>query len=334
MSRLGRIRNALGDKRVLGGIGLFVLLALIPATGRGFESFLVIWMMCFAIAALGFNVLLGYTGLLSFGHAAFFGSAAYAMAIGMDRLGIESLIVLLVFAVAVAGLLGLAMALLTLRSNEIYFALLTLALAQLVYVVGVRDIYGLSGGTDGMSVGTPDFLGLGLNELAFNTYMLGFYYYIVLLFLAGTILLMWAMLRSPFGLTLKMIRENPERAMMSGVPVERYRTYSMTLSAMITGLGGALYAVQLGRITPDQLYWVQSGEIVFMALLGGMGTFFGPIVGAAAFIGLQELTLRFTEYWHFVMGLILLIVVVTLREDGIWGGIKQASERFRGGDDS
>lgn len=320
------VKETLQNRRIIAAILVFVLLALVPATGRGYETFLVLWVMCFAIVAMGFNVLLGYTGLLSFGHAAFFGGAAYAVAIGSQRFGIESLLVLLVFAVFVAAVLGLIIGLLSLRSHEIYFALLTLALAQLLWVVSVRDLYGLTGGTDGMSVGRPDFLGSGVNELAFNTYIMGFYYYIVLIFLALTVIFLWFVLRSPFGLTLKMIRENPERAELTGVPVKRYRLYSFVMSAMITGLGGALYAVQLGRITPDQIHWILSGEIVFMVLLGGIGTFIGPAIGALGFIGLQEFALTYTEYWHFTMGIILFAIVVTLRERGVWGGLTDLPE--------
>ncbi|MEM4781464.1 MAG: branched-chain amino acid ABC transporter permease [Halalkalicoccus sp.] len=327
-TRLSTLQNAepremIRSRRFLLGVGAFVAFALIPSiTGSGYLARLLAWMMCFAIAALGFNIVLGYTGLLSFGHAAFFGTGMYTVVLTMERTEIQDLVAVLLLATVAAAVVGTAIAALSVKTHEIYFALLTLALAQLLYVLAVRDVGGLTRGTDGIGVTRPDFFGLPVSELPATVYMLGFYYYVVLVFLVGTIAVLWVVLRSPFGLTLKMIRENPSRAEMTGVPVLRYRLYSMTLSAAITGLGGALYAILIGHITPEYLNWTMSGEIVFMALLGGIGTFLGPIVGAGGFILLQEFALAYTDYWHFTMGLVLFAVVLTLREKGVWGGSK------------
>jgi branched-chain amino acid transport system permease protein len=317
------IKETLQSKRLLAGIGVFAVLAMYPAvTANAYHTRLLAWMMCFAIAALGFNIVLGYTGLLSFGHAAFFGTGMYVVVIVPDRTGINDLVLLLLLATLVAGVVGAIIGALSVNSHEIYFALLTLALAQLLYVLAVRDIGGLTRGTDGIGVSRPDFFGIPVSELSAQVYLIGFYYYVVLMFLVATIVALWFVLRSPFGLTLKMIRENETRAEMTGVPVRRYRLYSMILSAMVVGLGGALYAVVIGHITPEYLDWTMSGEIVFMALLGGIGTFLGPVVGAGGFILLQELALAYTEYWHFTMGIVLFVIVLTLREKGIWGGAK------------
>ena len=334
------VRERLSNWATLAGIGIFVvllamptILTVLPGVSEVSWTFLLVVMMCFAIAAMGFNVLLGYTGLLSFGHAAFFGTAAYAVALGFDRLGIHDLILLLVFAVAVAGLFGVIIGLLSLNSNEIYFALLTLALAQILHILADRDFQGLTQGSDGTSVEQPDLFGLGINELGRNPYVMEFFYYIVLLVLVAVVVFLWYVLRSPFGLTLKMIRENPERTEMIGVPVKRYRLYSFVLSAMVVGLAGALWAIQLGRITPEEMDWLLSGELVFITLLGGVGTFIGPAVGAFAFIGLEEFALDFTQYWHLTMGVVLLLVVLTVRERGVWGGLKDAKaylDRRRG----
>lgn len=318
------LRETLRNRRFLAGLSVFVVFALLPSlTGSAYLTRLLAWMMCFAIAALGFNIVLGYTGLLSFGHAAFFGTGMYTMVLLMNRTGIHDLLVLLLLAMVAAAIVGVVIAALSIKTHEIYFALLTLALAQLLYVLAIRDVGGLTRGTDGISVTRPDFLGIPVSEVSAMVYMMGFYYYVILVFLIATIVVLWVMLRSPFGLTLKMIRENSERAEMIGVPVMRYRLYSMTLSAAITGLGGALYAVLIGHITPEYLNWTMSGEIAFMALLGGIGTFLGPVVGAGGFILLQELALSYTAYWHFTMGLVLFAVVLTLREKGIWGGAKR-----------
>lgn len=327
--KAGELKGVLLDKRLLAGSALFVFLALYPGlTMNAYHTRLLAWIMCFAIAALGFNIVLGYTGLLSFGHAAFFGTGMYTVVIAMERAGITDLVVLLVLAVIVAGVVGAIIGALSVKTHEIYFALLTLALAQLLFVLATRDVGGLTRGTDGIGLARPDFLGLPVSEVPAQFYLMGFYYHVILVCLTATILLLWVVLRSPFGLTLKMIRENETRAEMSGVPILRYRLYSMILSAMIVGLGGALYAVVVGHITPEYLDWTMSGEIVFMALLGGIGTFLGPVVGAGGFILLQELALSVTTYWHFTMGLVLFVVVLTLREKGIWGGAKELLERL------
>jgi branched-chain amino acid transport system permease protein len=322
-----RSEGVFRNGRFIAGVVAFVAFALVPSvTGSGYLTRLLAWMMCFAIAALGFNVVLGYTGLLSFGHAAFFGTGMYTMVVLMERTGIQDLVALLLFAVAAAAVVGAIIAALSVKTHEIYFALLTLALAQLLYVLAARDVGGLTRGTDGISVTRPDFLGIPISELPASVYMMGFYYYVILLCLTAILVALWVVLRSPFGLTLKMIRENPARAEMTGVPVLRYRLYSMILSAAITGLAGALYAVLIGHVTPEYLNWTMSGEIAFMALLGGIGTFLGPIVGAGGFILLQELALSYTDYWHFTMGLVLFVVVLTLREKGIWGGAKALTD--------
>ena len=322
------IKESLLNWRLLAAVGLFVVLALYPAvTGNAYHTRLLAWMMCFAIAALGFNIVLGYTGLLSFGHAAFFGTGMYTVVIVMNSTGITDLVLLMVLAMIAAGVVGAIIGALSVKTHEIYFALLTLALAQLLYVLAVRDVGGLTRGTDGIGVSRPDFLGIPVSELSAQVYLVGFYYYVILAFLAATIVALWFVLRSPFGLTLKMIRENETRAEMTGVPVLRYRLYSMILSAMVVGLGGALYAIVVGHITPEYLDWTMSGEIVFMALLGGIGTFLGPVIGAGGFILLQELALAYTEYWHFTMGLVLFVIVLTLREKGVWGGVKTLATR-------
>ncbi|ELY55014.1 branched-chain amino acid ABC transporter permease [Natronolimnohabitans innermongolicus] len=317
------LKGLLLDKRLLGGGVLFAALALYPGlTMNAYHTRLLAWIMCFAIAALGFNIVLGYTGLLSFGHAAFFGTGMYTVVIAMESAGITDLIVLLVLAMLAAGVVGAVIGALSVKTHEIYFALLTLALAQLLYVLAARDVGGLTRGTDGIGLSRPDFLGIPISEAPAHIYLMGFYYHVILVCLFATIAVLWLVLRSPFGLTLKMIRENETRAEMSGVPILRYRLYSMVLSAMIVGLAGALYAVVVGHVTPEYLDWTMSGEIVFMALLGGIGTFLGPIIGASGFIILQEVALGVTTYWHFTMGLVLFVVVLTLREKGIWGGAK------------
>lgn len=331
-----QFREVLLSKRILAGVVLFAALAVFPIAAlilpvsEVFYTVLVIQIMSMAIVAIGFNIVLGYTGLLSFGHAAFFGIAMYAGVLTTQWIGIQSLLLMIITGIVAAAALGLIIGLISLRTHEIYFALLTLALAQIVWVVAHRDIGGVFGGSDGIGFDRPDLLGMGFTELAYAGYMMNFYYYAVLVFFALAILALWVVLRSPFGLTLKIIRENEDRAEMIGVPVYRYKVYSFILSAAFVGLGGALFSVTLGHLTPDYLYWTTSGEIVFMAILGGIGTFFGPVLGAAGFLLLEEFVLRVTQYWHFLMGIVLLGVVLLLREDGLYGGIKSLFDRFGG----
>ncbi|WP_255193589.1 branched-chain amino acid ABC transporter permease [Natronobeatus ordinarius] len=324
------IGEAVRTPRILASIGVFIALASVPVvTGDAYLTYVAGWILCFAIVALGYNVLLGYTGLLSFGHAAFFGAGVYTTALLMHHTEVRDLLVLLFVSALVAAALGLVIGALSLRSHEIYFALLTLALAQLLYVLTVR-FNSLSGGTDGISVDRFNFLGIPVGELAPNVYLMGFYYHVILIVFGLCVVTLWLMMRSPFGLTLKTIRENPTRARSTGVPVQRYRLYSMVVSAIFPGIAGALYAVHIGHVTPEYLDWTMSGDIVFMTLLGGIGTFIGPAVGAAGYILLEQFATQYVGgYWHFTMGAIIFVVVLTLRERGIWGGAKDAVANLR-----
>lgn len=287
-----------------------LLLPYLPGSGQ-FEIFLTAQILSFAIAAVAFNVLLGYTGLLSFGHAAFFGGSAYAIGLALEYTEINELFVLLPIGILAALLLAVVIGFISVRHTEVYYALLMLALSFLLYVITVK-LYTYTGGTDGVPIPSPEIAGVDYVMVwGYNAYLQGILYYVILASFLISIGLMWVFMHSPFGLTLKTIRESPERARAIGIPVVRYRWYATIVSGGFTGVGGAMYALLNGHITPGTvLHWARSGELAFMAVLGGVGSFFGPIAGAALYILIRSESQQITEYWHFVMGLVLFLIIV------------------------
>lgn len=319
--------------------GLVVLalaLPYLPGAGQ-FEIFITAQILSFAIAAVAFNVLLGYTGLLSFGHAAFFGGAAYAVGLTLQYTGISELFVLLAIGIAAAFLIAVVIGYISVRHTEVYYALLMLALSFLLYVVTVK-LYTYTGGTDGVPIPSPTVGGIDYVAMwGYNGYLQGVLYYVILGAFLVSIALMWVFMHSPFGLTLKTIRDSPERARAIGIPVVRYRWYATIVSGTFTGVGGAMYAFLNGHVTPDTvLHWSRSGELAFMAVLGGVGSFLGPIAGAGAFILIRSEAQQFTEYWHFVMGLVLFLIIV-LEPEGVAGiakrGYRRVNEMLDRGED-
>ncbi|MFB6069652.1 MAG: branched-chain amino acid ABC transporter permease [Halanaeroarchaeum sp.] len=291
---------------------------------------LMAWILILAILTMGYNVLFGYTGMLSFGHAAFFGSGAYTVAFLMHYTQVTGLIPLLLAGTVVGTALAAVFGAVSLRTRDIYYALLMLALAQILYVLAVK-LYNITGGTDGLGIGLPTFLGAQVGGASIITYMATFYYYVVALLFFASVVAVWIVLRSSFGHTLKTIRENEARASAMGVPVTRYKLYSTLISGFFPGLAGALYAIQQGYIVPHILDWTYSGQIVFMTLLGGANTFLGPIFGAAIFVLLRSYALDLVSfYWQFIMGFTMFMVVITVGDDGFWGGFKTVLAYARG----
>ena len=237
-------------------------------------------LLCFAMFACAFNLLLGFTGMLSFGHAAFFGAAAYATAWLVTARGWGTAPAILA-GTAVSALLGLLIGAIAIRRRGIYFAMITMALAQLVYFICLEAPF--TGGENGVQ-GVPRGALLGVLPLRSDVAM----YYLVL----GVFLAVFALIRrivhSPFGQVLKAIRENAPRAVSLGYEINRYKLVAFVLSAALAGLAGSLKALVLGFATLSDVLQSNSGEVILMTLLGGTGTFFGPVVGAAIVITLQE----------------------------------------------
>ncbi|MGH7393141.1 MAG: branched-chain amino acid ABC transporter permease [Candidatus Rokuibacteriota bacterium] len=268
--------------------------------------------LIFGLFALGFNLLYGYTGLLSFGHAAYYGLGAYGTGIALARLEWTSLWAGLGAGLALAVLGGALIGFFCLRRRGIYFSMLTLAFAQLVYFIGFHST-DWTGGDDGLR-GIP-LLPTGLG-IPLDT-PLGFYY-----FAFGLVTLAVAALKrildSPFGAVLQAIRENTDRAVACGYDVTRVKLLSFVFSALFSGLAGGLDALRLSVVPIESLYWTTSGQVVMMTLLGGAGTFFGPFVGAAAFLVLEDRLSVFIESWSLVVGAIFMAFVLFLPK-GIWG---------------
>jgi branched-chain amino acid transport system permease protein len=275
--------------------------------------------LCYAIFACAFNLLLGYTGLLSFGHAAFMGAAAYATgwlvasAHWPPEWG-------LVGGVAVAAAIGLVVGLIAIRRQGIYFAMITLALAQMVYFICLQAPF--TGGEDGLQ-GVPRGKLFGLLPLADDLTM----YYVVLAIFIAVFAAIVRIVRSPYGQVLKAIRENEPRAISLGYAVARYKLLAFVLSSALAGLAGALKALVLGFATLSDVHWTMSGEVVLMTLLGGMGTFAGPVIGAISIIGLQNyLADRVGSWVTVIIGLIFIVCVLAFRR-GIVGELLAWRER-------
>ena len=292
---------------VSAAVVVLLVLAALPLVARSYVLYLVMQIAILALFALGFNLLFGYTGLLSFGQAGFFAVGAYACAKILLR--VPSLPLGIVGGAAAAGIAAAALGVLSVRHTRIYFSMLTLAFGMLFWSFLVK-FYHLTGADQGIPVRTPTVLGIEAaagEQIAFLT---GPYYYhaAALLLLLG--FAMWRIVRSPFGLCLRAIRENPVKAEYLGISVKRYRWYAFLISAAYAAVGGALLAPISGLADPTLAYWTQSGLLVFMTLLGGFSSFLGPVLGAFVFLFLQDRVMAQTEYWRLVFGAMLALVVI------------------------
>ena len=321
----------LSGRSLLLGVVALVVLALLPLVLPIFQTIQLSYGLVFAIAAIGFNLLLGYTGLLSFGHSAFFGAGAYVVALLVKYVGTTSM-ELFVVAGAVGALLVAALfGLVCVRYTRIFFGILTLALSQVLWSLAMKFFW-VTGGTDGLRVPTPTLLGGVLSteqtrgdKMAFLAHR--YYYYVLALFVV-CVVLMWIIVHSPFGKALQAIRDNETRAEFVGVQVRRYRWIAFVVSGAFTGLAGALWVPLNGLTTPDILYWPFSGRIVFFVVLGGFRTFWGPIVGAIVYNYLETYAVGATIYWQLVLGIVLVLLVLTM-PTGLVGTLGQLVQRVR-----
>lgn len=300
-------------QRRLGWVGIAVaVIALAGLIAVPFFVYPVFIMkvLCFALFAVAFNLLLGYVGLLSFGHAAFFGGAAYFTAHAAKVWGWEPLSAILLGA-AGAGLMGLIVGALAIRRQGIYFAMVTLALSQMVFFIFLQAPF--THGEDGIQ-GVPRGYLLGLIDL---NQTLNMYYFVLAVFVAG-FFAVWRIVNSPFGHVLKAIRENENRAISLGYRVERYKLGAFVMSAAIAGLAGSTKALVFQIATLTDVAWQMSGEVVLMTLLGGMGTIFGPAVGAALVVTMQNYFATSDIPVTVIIGVIFVLCVLLFRR-GIVG---------------
>jgi branched-chain amino acid transport system permease protein len=294
--------------RAVLGLALAALLVL-PLLLSPYRLLLMLPFMAYGVILLGLNLLFGYTGLVSFGHALFVGIGAYTGAFLTTHAGIRSLeVIVLAAAVLGAGAAALV-GLLCVRYVKIYFGMLTLAFGMVFYTFLLK-FYRLTGGDEGMQVLRPLLLGLNLDAMPKTAYLVGPYYYYCLGVLVVAAAVMWRIVHSPFGLCLRTIRDNPVKAEALGVSVTRYRWYAFVISGVFAAVGGALLGPPTGNVDPTLAYWTHSGSLVFMALLGGFASFFGPVLGAFVFIFLQDAVMSVVPYWRLVFGAILAIIVI------------------------
>jgi len=312
-------------------VPILIVLALVPVVASTYQTQLLTYGLTLAIAALGFNLLLGYTGLLSFGHSAYFGAGAYAVALMMRYLGVSSMELFLLGGIVCSAALAALFGVVCVRHTRIFFAILTLALSQVLWTLAYKFFW-ITGGTDGLRVPFSKLTLLGgligfPGADAFARFISFYYYYVLVVFGVCTAL-MWLIVHSPFGKTLQAIRDNETRARFLGVRIWRYRWLAFLVSGIFTGLAGTLWVPLNGLTTPDVLYWPQSGKIVFFAVLGGFRNFSGPIVGAVLFNYLEVYAIALTEYWQITLGAIL-IILVTFLPAGIVGTAQRLSAKFK-----
>jgi branched-chain amino acid transport system permease protein len=308
---------------------VLVALALIPTYVGLYQTQLLTYGLIAAIAALGFNILLGYTGLLSFGHSAFFGIGAYSVAFLLRHAGIHSMELYILIGLPIAAVASALFGYICARHTRIFFGILTLALSQVLYSLALK-LFWVTGGTDGLRVPRPTllagmlaFTGAG----AYQRFVHSYYYYVLGVF-ALSVVIMWVIVHSPFGKALQAIRDNEVRAAFLGLRIRRFRWVSFLVSGTFTGLAGILWVPLNGLTTPEVLYWPFSGEIVFTALLGGFRNFTGPIVGGVVFTYLKTYAVATTEYWQLLLGVVLVLLVLLL-PTGIVGALSAVVNKLR-----
>src|SRR3984957_2206716 len=302
-------------------IGLLVILALIPLyaalTGNTFVMTLFTRVLILALAAVSLNLIMGYGGMVSFGHAAYLGIGGYAVGI-LSKEGIDSGFVQWPVAIGASALYALVVGALSLRTRGVYFIMITLAFAQMIYYVAI----GLEryGGDDGLTIYHNSQFG-GLVDLGNKTV---FYYLCFALLLAG-IYAVWRIVNSRFGLVIQGARSNERRMRAIGFPTFRYKLACFVIAGAMCGLAGALLANQTNFISPAMMHWTRSGDLMCMAVLGGMHAMFGPLIGTMTFLLLEEGLSRITDYPNLILGPLLLFVALYVHGgiDGLIGGTRR-----------
>ncbi|HKN10299.1 MAG TPA: branched-chain amino acid ABC transporter permease [Pseudomonadota bacterium] len=313
----------------LAAVLVLVVLALLPFYIGLYQVQLLTYGLIAAITALGFNLLLGYTGLLSFGHSAFFGIGAYSVAFLLRDAGIHSMELYILIGVPIAAIMSALFGYICVRHTRIFFGILTLALSQVLYSLALK-LFWITGGTDGLRVPRPTLLAGTLTFTgggAYQRFVQSYYYYVLAAF-ALCVVIMWVIVHSPFGKALQAIRDNETRARFLGLRIRRFRWISFLVSGTFTGLAGILWVPLNGLTTPEILYWPFSGDIVFTALLGGFRNFTGPIVGGLLFTYLKAYAVATTEYWQLLLGVVLVLLVLVL-PTGIVGALSAMVNKLR-----
>ncbi len=310
--------------------GTIVALAVVPpitnALQEPFYLGLFLRLMILAIAAISLNLILGFGNMVSFGHAAYMGIGAYVVGIGTFHAiedGIDWLangFLHVPLAIAASSLAALVIGAISIRTRGVYFIMITLAFGQMLYFIGVGlEVYGAD---DGLSLYMRSEFG-GVLDINDNTQ----FYYLVLALLLATLYGVKRLIASRFGLVIRGARSNERRLAAVGIPVYRYKLVAFMVAGAICGVAGVLLANRTDFVSPDMMHWTRSGDLIIMVVLGGMGTLFGPLYGAAAFLLVEEFLSGITEHWQIVFGPLLILVVIYAR--GGIAGVVRALERRR-----
>ncbi|MDQ6618425.1 MAG: branched-chain amino acid ABC transporter permease [Pseudomonadota bacterium] len=302
--------------------GALLALALFPFAQAAFYTELVTKVMILAIFAMSLDLLVGYTGMVSFGHAAYFGIGAYTLGLLAPKYDAASLWTTLPLAVVFAGLAAWVVALLVVRVRGIYFIMVTLAFAQMFYFVFHDTNFGR--GSDGISINYKPTAAIGgFTPVDLSSAVQGYYFvFVIMLLVFGFLRLL---LRSPLGHALQGIRSNEHRMQSLGFPVYRYKVASFTIAGALAGLAGFLSTMQFGFVNPEMLSWHQSGNVLLMLILGGVGSLYGGVIGAFVFVALQEIFSSLTTHWQLLLGATIILLVMFLP-----GGLSSVNARLRG----
>ena len=285
---------------------IFIILLFLPPIMPRFYIYILAVIFVTALVAMSLNMVVGHGGLFQFHHAAFYGVGAYTVALILTK---TSLPVWVGFVAGpiIAALVGLLIGWFCVRLSKLYFGMLQISLGSLIWAIAFRW-YSLTGGDDGIhGITMPSIISSSKGA-----------YYFTLIVLAVCLIVMYMILKSPFGATLQAIRDNPERCEAIGINVRRHQLIAIVIATFFAGVAGVLFVVVEGSVFPDLLFWVLSLEIFIMCLLGGWFTFAGPILGAAIMISLRTFVGIHTEYWTLILGIILILLIFFLPE-GVWG---------------
>ena len=302
------------------GWGLFLIMALAPFVLSLYYVNILTEIFIFAVFAIGLNILVGQTGLVSLGHAAFFGAGAYATGIAATNLSPNIFLIILI-GVLISGVLALVMGFFAIKANGFYFLMLTLAFAQIVYSI-VYQWKDVTGGSNGLS-GIPTPVLFRNFELS-NPVLI---YYFILVVFAIILFIVNRLLHSPLGYVFIGIRENEQRMKSNGYNTAFYKNLSFLIAGVLGGLAGSLYVIFNSFISPSDVYWTMSGSVLLMVLIGGAGTLWGPIVGAAFIVLMETIIGAYTENWMMIIGVIFILFTI-FAPKGIVGIIRTAELKF------
>jgi branched-chain amino acid transport system permease protein len=304
-------------QNLLGPAILLLLLFIAPMVIPTYWIIVLTEILILGLMAVSFNLLFGYTGLLSFGQGAFFGVGAYTAALLLQN-GYSNLFLILLAGMLMAFLASLVVGFFSVRLDEIFFAMITLGFGMLFYS-SAHNWIDVTGGSDGLPVFTLPNLNLFGYELTF--YTPNNMYFLVLVFVTLGCYLLWLIVHSPFGLILKALRENKQRVSFIGGDVRRLRIAAFSISGAFTGLAGVLFCIFNNMATPDFMHWSFSSKPVIMTVLGGSGVFLGPLFGAGIFFVLEQIIVQYSENWMFFLGLVLVPIVLFFPQ-GVFGTLR------------